>query len=228
MSNFLNDDDMDVLAAEYVLGTLDADERTRAGVLLDTDHGFRGMVRVWERRFGELHLMVEPVEPPPQLWERIKARVTGIPQSETVSVPAATPPLAPEAEPLDDLAELVAQLDRSREYPPLPRSEPKPEPKYEPIHATVRPEPGPVLTAAAAASEAAEAAETPPRQLRVWRLLALFLGVVAIGLVSLILAWRYAPDRLPPMLQPKAVLKLPEPKAAPTRPVAPPESQFDE
>ena len=51
------------LAAEYVLGTLDADERTRANVLLDVDHSFRGMVRIWERRLGELHLMVEPVEP---------------------------------------------------------------------------------------------------------------------------------------------------------------------
>ena len=72
MPDIVNDDDLSALAAEYVLGTLEADERTRANVLLDVDHGFRGLVRVWERRLGELHLMVEPVEPDARLWERIK------------------------------------------------------------------------------------------------------------------------------------------------------------
>jgi hypothetical protein len=52
--------------------------------------------------------------------------------------------------------------------------------------------------------------------------------VVAIGLAGLIMAWRYAPERLPAMLQPKTVLKLPATKAGPIRPPAPPESQFDE
>src|SRR6185295_4079275 len=70
-----NDDDLSALAAEYVLGTLEPDERTRANVLLDVDHGFRGLVRVWERRLGELHLMVEPVEPDAKIWERIRTKV---------------------------------------------------------------------------------------------------------------------------------------------------------
>jgi hypothetical protein len=43
-------------------------------------------VQFWERRLGELHTMVEPVEPEPGLWLRIKARMTE-PQAEPVSLP---------------------------------------------------------------------------------------------------------------------------------------------
>jgi hypothetical protein len=75
MSDGLNDDDFDSLAAEYVLGTLEADERTRANVLLDVDQAFRTRVRQWERRLGELHLMVEPVEPDRQIWERLRGKI---------------------------------------------------------------------------------------------------------------------------------------------------------
>src|SRR5580704_6267389 len=59
------DDDRDALAAEYVLGTLAADEREQAEALLVIDPGFAEIVRVWERRLGELNVMVEAVEPPP-------------------------------------------------------------------------------------------------------------------------------------------------------------------
>jgi hypothetical protein len=75
MSNFLIDEDTDLLAAEFVLGTLDSDERASAQSLLQTDHGFIAMVRIWERRFGELHLMVEPVDPDAKIWQRIKTKV---------------------------------------------------------------------------------------------------------------------------------------------------------
>jgi hypothetical protein len=78
MSNFLIDEDTDLLAAEFVLGTLDSEERANAQSLLRTDHGFIAMVRIWERRFGELHLMVEPVEPDAKIAERIKAKIAEI------------------------------------------------------------------------------------------------------------------------------------------------------
>jgi anti-sigma-K factor RskA len=76
----------DALAAEYVLGTLDAGERAQARALLTVDPGFVAKVQFWERRLGELHTMVEPVEPEPGLWLRIKARMTE-PQAEPVSLP---------------------------------------------------------------------------------------------------------------------------------------------
>ena len=71
------DDDRDALAAEYVLGTLSADEREQAEALLLIDPGFAEIVRAWERRLGELNVMVEAVEPPPEIWERIKTDIDG-------------------------------------------------------------------------------------------------------------------------------------------------------
>ena len=71
------DDDRDALAAEYVLGTLSAEERNQAEALLAKDAGFAETVRLWEHRLGELNVMVEAVEPPPDLWERIKTGIDG-------------------------------------------------------------------------------------------------------------------------------------------------------
>jgi anti-sigma-K factor RskA len=80
-------DDQELLAAEYVLGTLDPDERARARALVAMDPGFAAMVRTWERRLGELNVLVAPVEPPPEIWERIKAGIAAGPR-EAVGAPA--------------------------------------------------------------------------------------------------------------------------------------------
>lgn len=80
MSDVVSNDELNALAAEYVLGTLDHTERRGAAALLEVDATFRGIVRVWERRFGELHLMVEAVEPDPQLWLRIKSKMPAVEQ----------------------------------------------------------------------------------------------------------------------------------------------------
>jgi hypothetical protein len=79
----------DALAAEYVLGTLDPEERTQARALLEIDQEFVAKVRLWERRLGELHLMVEPVEPEGKIWERIKAKMPEFKPSPDVSPPPA-------------------------------------------------------------------------------------------------------------------------------------------
>jgi anti-sigma-K factor RskA len=73
----MHDDDRDALAAEYVLGTLSAEERDEAEALLARDAGFVETVRIWEHRLGELNVMVEAVEPPPDVWERIKTEIDG-------------------------------------------------------------------------------------------------------------------------------------------------------
>jgi hypothetical protein len=97
MPGILNEDDLSALAAEYVIGTLDPDERARANALLDLDEGFRALVRAWERRLGELHLMVEPVEPDGQIWDRIRDRLGVRAPAPPPFAPqvAATPTLAP-------------------------------------------------------------------------------------------------------------------------------------
>ena len=70
------DEDQETLAAEYVLGTLSAEEREHAEALRSFDPGFEAAVRQWERRLGELNVMVEAVEPPPLVWDKIKSEVT--------------------------------------------------------------------------------------------------------------------------------------------------------
>jgi hypothetical protein len=86
-------DYMDALAAEYVLGTLDVEERTQARTLLGADEAFAAKVQLWERRFGDLHLMVEPVEPDSAIWARIRAKMA---QSRE-QIHASEPPIPPSA-----------------------------------------------------------------------------------------------------------------------------------
>lgn len=81
------DQDKEALAAEFVLGTLDADERAQAEALMLIDPGFTAVVRDWERRLGELNAMVAPVEPQPALWDCIRAQVAETAPSEAVRLP---------------------------------------------------------------------------------------------------------------------------------------------
>jgi len=71
----MNDDSHDAVAAEYVLGTLSADEREHAETLLAIDPDFADKVRMWERRLGELNVMVEAIEPPPEVWDKIRTEL---------------------------------------------------------------------------------------------------------------------------------------------------------
>ncbi|MGA9008254.1 MAG: anti-sigma factor, partial [Xanthobacteraceae bacterium] len=109
------DDDRDALAAEYVLGTLSADERDQAEALLAIDPGFAEIVRVWERRLGELNVMVEAVDPPPQVWDKIKTETV----EPNIAVPG--PRLTAEEEfsfpPIEDDAPETAH-ESTAELPP--------------------------------------------------------------------------------------------------------------
>ncbi len=110
-------DHMDALAAEYVLGSLDVEERAQARNLLEADPTFAAKVELWERRFGELHLMVELVEPDSGIWARIKAKLPEVQQgirppepSMPPSVPPASPSPAASAPPsLDAIEAAISQ-----------------------------------------------------------------------------------------------------------------------
>ena len=65
--------DRDLLAAEYVLGTLEGDEADQAARLQRDDPAFAAAVRAWEARLVPLANAVAPVTPPPELWGRIAA-----------------------------------------------------------------------------------------------------------------------------------------------------------
>lgn len=85
------DEEQDALAAEYVLGTLSAEEREHAEALLSFDPSFEAAVRQWERRLGELNVMVEAVEPPPEVWDKIKGDVAATAAAPEASAPASEP-----------------------------------------------------------------------------------------------------------------------------------------
>ncbi len=63
----------DLLAAEFVLGTLDAEDARRVETLLRDDLTFRDAVAAWERRLAPLAGLVPEQAPPVALWRRIAA-----------------------------------------------------------------------------------------------------------------------------------------------------------
>ena len=72
-----------VLAAEYVLGTLDADERAQVDAMMSVDNEFVALVDAWSRKLDVLNQMVGLVEPRPEVWERIRiaAGLSGVQQA---------------------------------------------------------------------------------------------------------------------------------------------------
>ncbi len=65
-------EDIDLVAAEYVLGTLDAGERTAFAERLRGDAQARLAVTAWEWRLADLNGKIKPVTPPAGLWEGIE------------------------------------------------------------------------------------------------------------------------------------------------------------
>ena len=64
-----------LLAAEYVLGVLGAQERREVERRLPADPALANEVAFWEERLGTLVDTVAPVEPSPRLWDRIDAAI---------------------------------------------------------------------------------------------------------------------------------------------------------
>lgn len=68
-------DELDALAAEYVLGTLAAGLRTEVESRLDHDAELRHAVDAWEQRLLPLTELAAPRTPSPLLWRRIERSV---------------------------------------------------------------------------------------------------------------------------------------------------------
>ena len=337
-------DHTNALAAEYVLGTLDSEEREQARAMLGPDTAFAGKVVQWERRLGELHLMVEPVEPDTQIWTRIKSKMpetqsrsnarlpeAHIPEPAPVAIPAAAPSLdaiqaaisetaavltseaaaAPTSEaaspawetgspapeiteaPVSEVIEafgsepssvpasepsVEAMSGAATEAPtPMPDADSAPDVDAAPApaalesappmtdatptatpdaaavpvwHATptpaasVEPESAPPAVPPALAAAIAPTPEAPRRideatrqaaaarrGLRRWRAFAILMTLVVLAVAALLAAWKFAPERVPPMLQPIEVLRqvgVELPSAGRARRPVPPPSQLEE
>ena len=70
------EDDIDGLAAEYVLGSLSPAERAEVEGQRGSDAALAAAVEAWQRRLGPLSEQVPGVEPPAHLFGRILARIS--------------------------------------------------------------------------------------------------------------------------------------------------------
>ena len=68
-------DDIDDLAAEYVLGTLDASERASVAARRQREPALDAAIERWERRLSGLNADVAPVPPPADMLLRIEQRI---------------------------------------------------------------------------------------------------------------------------------------------------------
>jgi anti-sigma-K factor RskA len=202
------EDEKDALAAEYVLGTLSADEREQVEALASIDPGFAKVVAQWERRLGELNVMVEAVEPPPEVWHRLRVEVgstapaagEGAPVSlapgaiDAGLLPAGVEPRSENAAPsLGDaiaggLAKSLAEPAESPREAPAPRPEPR-------IERSTAERGGEVIYLA--------------RRVRQWRQMTAALGALAAVLAIYIGLQQFAPGLVPFGPQPQTVAAQP-------------------
>lgn len=223
------------LAAEYALGTLDADERALVETMMIVDHGFKDVVDSWERKLAPLHQMVGAIEPPEHVWDNIKiaAGLTGkrIPMSEmpvfvepppaveetpsayipSQQIPEAPPSYANLAPSDEDLARVRADLDAA-----VRGSEP----------AKASPE-----TVVASAESAAPSISHVPERSNVVELssrrrggaaFGLLMTAVAASLAAVVSLQAYRPELLPEQLRIKPKIQTVEVKT----PAPPAGAQF--
>jgi anti-sigma-K factor RskA len=67
--------DLDELAAEYVLGLLEGRDGVRAEALFERDPAFQAAVSRWRAQFSELDATADPMPASEALWQRIDAEL---------------------------------------------------------------------------------------------------------------------------------------------------------
>jgi anti-sigma-K factor RskA len=189
------------LAAEYALGTLDADERAQVETMMAVDKDFTAIVQAWEFRLGVLNQMVGSVEPPAELWEKIRTALGLTGQSQAAPEP---PPIAPEVHIDDAISEAVASMQASSIAPPPPAQAPPPS---APQQVSAPPAPDNVIRLSARAKS--------------YRNLAVAMTAIAAALLAIIGVQVISPGLLPglggvPRTQVAEVKPSPTPQVAPS------------
>lgn len=200
--------DKEVLAAEYVLGTLGLAERRQVQQMIASDAAFATLVADWERRLGELNVLVTPVEPPPAILDRIKARhargdaVADVLTQEPPAPAEAAPTIAPPA--VESLTGEPPPAEPAPAVPPeaivpaieAPLIEPAPAPPPPP-------QPAPPPREAAATAEIV----TLSRRARRWRGTALAIAALAAAFAAVVVLREVRPELMPDPLKPQVVEK---------------------
>ena len=92
MSGMQDDGDApEMVAGEYVLGTLDQTGADAARARLGTDPAFAAEVRAWERQLFPLTALVAAVDPPAAVWTRVEDTTGG---ATVTALPTGKPPRA--------------------------------------------------------------------------------------------------------------------------------------
>ena len=104
------------LAAEYALGTLDADERAQVETMMSVDADFAAIVHAWEQKLGALNQMVGSVEPRPEVWDKIKTAVGHSEPQAPLVLPDAPPPVAGAATAAVDTSNVIQLSAQARRW----------------------------------------------------------------------------------------------------------------
>lgn len=189
-------DDHIALAAEYALGTLDADERAQAETMMSVDPDFAAMVAAWEHKLGALNQMVGSVEPRAEVWEKIKAAIGHAEQRAPLMLPESLP-AAPETEAARVIAEAAGTL--GVDIPGADRPSIDTSVIDSPVIDNSGGDNSNVVQLAAAA--------------RRWRAIATATSAIAAALVVMIGVGVSMPDLLPDSMRPKPRTQVAETKA---------------
>ena len=175
-------EDHNALAAEYVLGTLDAEERAQVETMMAVDKEFSALVQAWEYRLGSLNQMVGSVEPRPIVWENIKAAVGHSTEPQAPLVLPEPPPLPPPPPPTGE--EPPAEAPAVVEQAPIQQ-----DPAIEDTNVIYL-----------------------SSRVRRWRNVASFASAIAAALVAMLALQVYQPNLLPAGIRPKPRTQIVEVK----------------
>lgn len=189
-------DDHIALAAEYALGTLEADERAQAETMMSLDKDFAAEAESWAYRLGVLNQMVGAVEPRPVVWENIKSAIAKAEPQAPLTFPE--PPLPPPSEGA------------------AAAGEPAPEPG--------EPRAAPAEPVAPAVDNST--AVPPPAHARRWRGIAGAAAVLAAALAALAILQIVRPALLPEALRPAPRTEVVEVKVPAPAPAPVPSAQY--
>lgn len=222
------------LAAEYALGTLDADERAQVETMMAVDKAFADVVQAWAYRLGVLNQMVGMIEPRPIVWENIRSELarTDFAQEAPAMSDVAPPPPPP-----------APEVTAPPELPSEDMTQPAPQPPEAEQSATVQPasdaipDIAPIFMPQVHAPDP-EVARTPPpsvadntnvirleSRVKRWRTIASAVGALAAALLVTLSLQIFQPDALPGALRPApriqtVEVKSPAPLAASSQYVA--------
>lgn len=153
MTNDSSEQDPNMRAAEYVLGTLPSSDSAALEREFEHDHALQREVAYWEEQLGQLGLQLTPTDPPVAVWDAIRARISE--RASTRHAIAAPRPRQPSRlwQGLAAAASIAAVVLASLLYVVTSQPTPKPQPTYASIFYDKATSSGWLLTADAQTGE---------------------------------------------------------------------------